>query len=232
MRPKGLLITIDGPAGAGKSSIAKMLATELGYLYLDTGAMFRAVGFAAKQKGLSPDNKQAIAAICDDLSIELVSTKGGIRVILNGEDVTDFLRTPEMDKWAALVATIPEVRTCLLKRQRAIGANGGVVAEGRDTGSVVFPNADLKFFLTASAEIRAKRRYEELVRRGEKISYEDVLTQLIARDRQDKERKTAPLVIPDGAIVIDTSTLSLKEVFEHVFFEVKKTLKRKTKEIH
>ncbi len=227
MRPKGLLITIDGPAGAGKSSIGKMLATELDYLFLETGAMFRAVGFAVRERGVSPDDKETIATICNGVSLEFLVEKGGIKIILDNRDVTDLLRTPEIDRWAALVALIPEVRTYLVKYQRAIGAEGGVVAEGRDIGSVVFPDADLKFFLTASSEIRARRRHKELLKRGEKISYEEVLSQLIARDHQDRERETAQLVVPDGAIVIDTSSLSLNEVFERIFSEVKKELAKK-----
>jgi len=225
LRPKGLLITIDGPAGAGKSTAGRRLAKDLGYLFLDTGAMFRAVGLAAKERGLSPEKTEDISSLCREISLELISGEEGVKVFLNGREVTNLLRTPEMDKWSSAVALIPGVRACLLERQRAYGREGGVVAEGRDMGSVVFPDADLKFFLTASAEIRARRRYEELSKKGINLSYEEVLTQLLERDRRDQERDTAPLIVPEGAVVIDTSDLSLEEVLERMHSEVKRILK-------
>ncbi len=187
--------------------------------------MFRAVGLAAKERDLSPEKTEEISSLCRELSLELVSSEEGVRVFLDGREVTDLLRTPEMDKWSSAVALIPGVRACLLERQRAYGREGGVVAEGRDMGSVVFPDADLKFFLTASAEIRARRRYEELLKKGINLSYEEVLTQLLERDRQDQERDTAPLVVPHGAVVIDTSDLSLEELLERMHSEVKRVIK-------
>ncbi len=187
--------------------------------------MFRAVGLAAKERGLSPEQADDIASLCREISLELVPSEEGVKVFLNGREVTSLLRTPEMDRWSSAVALIPGVRACLLELQRTYGAEGGVVAEGRDMGSVVFPEADLKFFLTASAEVRARRRYEELLKKGLNLPYEEVLAQLLERDRRDQERETAPLVVPEGALVIDTSDLSLEEVLERMHSEVKRVLK-------
>ncbi len=187
--------------------------------------MFRAVGLAAKERGLFPEQADDIASLCREISLELVPSEEGVKVFLNGREVTSLLRTPEMDRWSSAVALIPGVRACLLELQRTYGAEGGMVAEGRDMGSVVFPEADLKFFLTASAEVRARRRYEELLKKGLNLPYEEVLAQLLERDRRDQERETAPLVVPEGALVIDTSDLSLEEVLERMHSEVKRVLK-------
>jgi cytidylate kinase len=222
VRPKGLLITIDGPAGAGKSTVGRRLAGELGYLFLDTGAMYRAVGLAAKRAGVSPEDEASIVALCQTLELNLLPQDKGARVFLNGEEVTSLLRTPEMDRWASAVARIPGVRAWLFKRQRAYGKEGGVVAEGRDMGSVVFPDADLKFFLTASPEERAKRRLRDLLAQGLNVSYEEVLRDLLERDLQDQKRETAPLIIPEGALVVDTSGLGLEDVLKRLLFEIKK----------
>ncbi len=221
MRPKGLLITIDGPAGAGKSTIARALAKELGYLYLDTGAMYRAVALAAQRKGLLGE-EEAISRLCEELSLELRPGEAGLSVFLNGEDVSQEIRTPEIDRLSSIVASIPGVRRCLQRRQRALGEAGGVVAEGRDMGSHVFPDADLKFFLTANPEVRARRRYEELRAKGQEISLEEVLAEVLARDRRDQEREIAPLVVPEGAIIIDTSDLSREEVLSLLLERVRK----------
>ncbi len=221
MRPKGLLITIDGPAGAGKSTIARALAKELGYLYLDTGAMYRAVALAAQRKGLLGE-EEAISRLCEELSLELRPGEAGLSVFLNGEDVSQEIRTPEIDRLSSIVASIPGVRRCLQRRQRALGEAGGVVAEGRDMGSHVFPDADLKFFLTANPEVRASRRYEELRAKGQEISLEEVLAEVLARDRRDQEREIAPLVVPEGAIIIDTSDLSREEVLSLLLERVRK----------
>ncbi len=221
MRPKGLLITIDGPAGAGKSTIARALAKELGYLYLDTGAMYRAVALAAQRKGLLGE-EEAISRLCEELSLELRPGEAGLSVFLNGEDVSQEIRTPEIDRLSSIVASIPGVRRCLQRRQRALGEAGGVVAEGRDMGSHVFPDADLKFFLTANPEVRARRRYEELRAKGQEISLEEVLAEVLARDRRDQEREIAPLVVPEGAIIIDTSDLSREEVLSLLLERVRR----------
>ncbi len=221
MRPKGLLITIDGPAGAGKSTLAKALAQALGYLYLDTGAMYRTVALAAKRAGVSLKDEDALTSLAGSLSIELIPSPGGVRVLLDGEDISQAIRTPEIDRLSSLVAQVEGVRQALTAKQRAFGAEGGVVAEGRDMGSVVFPDADLKFFITASPEVRAKRRFEELKQKGLEADFEKILAEIIERDKRDQERKVAPLVIPEGAIVIDTSHLNAKEVLDLVLQKIK-----------
>ncbi len=225
MRPRGLLITIDGPAGAGKSTVARALARELDYLYLDTGAMYRAVALAAKKRGLSFQDEDALARLCEKLSLELLPCREGLCVLVEGEDVSQEIRTPEIDYLSSLVARIPGVRLCLKKRQRVLGEAGGVVAEGRDMGSHVFPDADLKFFLTASPEVRAQRRHRELLAKGHEISFEEVLEEVLARDKRDRERELAPLVVPEGALVLDTSELSTEEVIERLLQEVRSRLR-------
>ncbi len=221
MGPKGLVITIDGPAGAGKSTVGRRLARELSYLFLDTGAMYRAVGLCAKRLGLDPKDQEALTELCQALALRLEPAEHGVRVFVEDEEVTAHLRTPEIDYWASVVARVPGVRACLKERQRAYGAEGGVVAEGRDMGSVVFPDADLKFFLTASEEERARRRYRDLKAQGLEVSFEKVLAELKERDRRDKERETAPLIVPKGAEIIDTSGLELEEVLDLLLARVK-----------
>ncbi len=224
MGPKGLVITIDGPAGAGKSTVGRRLAQELSYLFLDTGAMYRAVGLWANRTGLSPGDQEALTELCQAMSLRLEPAAQGVRVFVDDEEVTHLLRTPEIDYWASVVARVPGVRTCLKERQRAFAAQGGVVAEGRDMGSVVFPDADLKFFLTASEEERARRRYRDLKAQGLAVSFEKVLAELRERDQRDQQRETAPLVVPQGALVIDTSGLDLEEVLALLLARVKEIL--------
>ena len=225
MGPKGLLITIDGPAGAGKSTLAKRLAAKLGYLYLDTGAMYRSVALAAKRKGLSFEDEEALSRLAQNLDLEFKPSPNGMRVLLEGEDVSSAIRTPEIDKLSSIVARVPGVRKALSVRQRELGRRGGVVAEGRDMGSVVFPDADLKFFLTASPEVRAERRLQQLKNRGVFADYEKILQEILERDRRDQERKIAPLVVPEGAIVIDTSELTPEGVLEILLEHVERKLK-------
>ncbi len=225
MGPKGLLITIDGPAGAGKSTLAKRLAAKLGYLYLDTGAMYRSVALAAKRKGLSFEDEEALSRLAQNLDLEFKPSPNGMRVLLEGEDVSSAIRTPEIDKLSSIVARVPGVRKALSVRQRELGRRGGVVAEGRDMGSVVFPDADLKFFLTASPEVRAERRLQQLKNRGVFADYEKILQEILERDRRDQERKIAPLVVPEGAIVIDTSELTPEGVLQILLEHVERKLK-------
>ncbi len=221
MRARGLLITIDGPAGAGKSTIAKRLAASLGYLYLDTGAMYRSVALAAKRKGISFQDEEALARLAQEMDLRLEPSGDGVRVLLEGEDVSEAIRTPEIDRLSSLVAQVPGVRAALSARQKELGQEGGVVAEGRDMGSFVFPEADLKFFLTATPEVRAKRRLAQLESKGLKADYEKILADIIERDKRDRERKIAPLVVPEGAIVIDTSDKTPQEVLELLLNHVK-----------
>ncbi len=224
MASRKLVITMDGPAGAGKSTVAKRLAEELGYLYLDTGAMYRAVALAAKRAGVSPEKEEDLCLLAEKAAIELVPGKDRVRVFLNGEDVSEAIRTPEIDRLSSQVAKVAGVRRILVDKQRALGARGGVVAEGRDMGSVVFPQADVKFFLTASPEVRARRRFEELKKRGLAPDFQKVLAEIIERDRQDRERPIAPLMVPPGAIIIDTSTLNIEEVLRLVLAKVEEKL--------
>lgn len=206
----GLVVAIDGPAGAGKSTAARRLARTLGYTYIDSGAMYRAVGLAAHRRGLDADDTDAIALLAE--GVTLVPGADGARVLLDGVDVTGELRGPEVGAWASRVAAQPVVRARLLDRQRALAAVGGVVMDGRDIGTVVFPGADCKFYLTASTDERARRRHAEDSARGVAGELAATRAELEARDRRDRERAIAPLRPADDAITIDTSTLTPDEV--------------------
>lgn len=203
-----MIITIDGPAGTGKSTVARELARRLGFCYLDTGAMYRAVGLACLQQGIDPQEPRASAELAARLEI-LVD---GRRTWLNGVDVTDDIRSPEATAAASVVAQNPAVRAHLVDLQRRIAARGNYVCEGRDQGTVVFPRADVKFYLTAAPEIRAERRRLELAARGEVVPLEVLLAQQEERDRRDQERAVAPLRPADDAVHIDTSRLTTDEV--------------------
>lgn len=211
-----MIIAIDGPSGAGKSTLGKMLARKYGLLYIDTGAMYRAVALALIKRGFRPDDAKAAAEVAKNSRIELRGDPGNLRVILDGEDVTDAIRTREIASAASIVSTISAVRRQMVELQRQIGeaSPAGCVLEGRDIGTVVFPGADFKFFLTAKPEARARRRYEEDIRRGINVSYEETLAEINARDERDVARTDSPLTIPEDAIVLDTSDMSLEEVFE------------------
>ncbi|MDH3491968.1 MAG: (d)CMP kinase [Acidobacteriota bacterium] len=211
-----MIIAIDGPSGAGKSTLGKRLAATFELTYLDTGAMYRAVGLAALRVGLDENDRDAIETVSEGLRIELPGTGADLRVLLNGEDVTERIRSKDVSHMASVVSTIPGVRTLLVKRQRQIGrsAGNGAVLDGRDIGSVVFPDADYKFYLTAGTENRARRRYLEDKDRGRDTSYEQTLNEIIERDERDATREFSPLVKAEDAIEIDTSDLNVDEVFE------------------
>ena len=213
-----MIIAIDGPSGAGKSTLGKMLAKRLGLLYLDTGAMYRAVAVSALHNGISFEDKAGLANAAETAKIELVGEPETLRVILDGQDVTAEIRTLEVAQAASVASTVSGVRQAMVNQQRQIGnsAPNGCVLEGRDIGSVVFPNADFKFFLTAKPEARARRRFEEDKAKGVVTTYEDTLAQINQRDERDVARTDSPLVIADDAIVIDSSELDLNEVFEQV----------------
>ncbi len=205
-------IAIDGPAGAGKSTVAKRLAKELGYIYVDTGAIYRTVGLYARREGVAPEDGEGIASLLPRIHIELCYGEDGVqRMLLNGEDVSGQIRTPEIATFASKVAAIPAVRAFLLDMQRELAGTQKVVMDGRDIGTVVLPDAGVKIFLTASPETRARRRYLELRETGSAESYEQVLAEVIRRDEQDTTRAVAPLKQAEDAVLADTSALSLEE---------------------
>lgn len=208
-------IAIDGPSGAGKSTLARMLAEALGFLYVDTGAIYRTVGLHALRRGVDPTDSAGVKALLDGVSIRLGYGEDGLqRMYLNGEDVTGEIRRNEISRYASGVSAIPEVRAFLLDMQRQLARAGSVIMDGRDIGTVVLPDADMKIFLTASSEARAARRWRELEELGAPTGYAAVLSQLNERDRKDKDRETAPLKAAEDAVVLDTTGLTLQESFE------------------
>ena len=215
---KRLVIAIDGPSGAGKGTVARTLAEKLGYTHVDTGAMYRAVAWKAAQEGLSLDDD----AIVSDLARPAQYQQRDGTITIDDHDVTRAIRTPEMDKAAASVARLPHVREVLVGQQRAMGADGAVVMEGRDIGTVVFPNADLKLYIDATAEERARRRAADPAHSGGQSSLANVQSDLVARDRSDSTRKIAPLKIAKDAIYIDTTTMPIDDVVEQVLVLVRK----------
>ena len=213
-----MIIAIDGPSGAGKSTLGKMLAKKLNLLYLDTGAMYRAVGLAVVERGVSFEDRAQVAEIAENAKIELVGEPESLQIFLDGRDVTGEIRTNEIGQAASIVSAIAEVRKILVEHQREIGQSAprGCVLDGRDIGTIVFPNADVKFFLTAKPEARARRRYEEDLQRGLDVTYEKTFEEIRQRDERDVSRADSPLSIAEDAIVIDTSELNLTEVFEQM----------------
>ncbi|MBQ6159962.1 MAG: (d)CMP kinase [Oscillospiraceae bacterium] len=211
--PKYISVAIDGPAGAGKSTIAKRVAKDLGYLYVDTGAIYRTVGYHMSLMGIGPKDKDGIERCIDDVNIAIEYRDDGLQhMILNGQDVTDLIRSPEMSMMASGVSAQPCVRAYLLDMQRELARTHNVVMDGRDIGTVVLPDAQVKVYLTASAEVRADRRWRELTAKGELVRYEDVYTDVVKRDEQDMNRAIAPLKCADDAEVLDCSYLSIEQV--------------------
>lgn len=207
-------IAIDGPAGAGKSTIARQLAAKLGYIYVDTGALYRAVGVNAMRKGMDTKNAQQVTSILGETKVSLRFVDGEQRVFLGEEDVSLAIRTPEASMAASNVSAIPAVREFLFDLQRNIAKENDCLMDGRDIGTVVLPEAQVKIFLTASAEVRAKRRYDELLAKGMKAEYNEVLEEMIQRDYQDSHRAIAPLKQADDAVLVDTSEMNLEQVLE------------------
>jgi cytidylate kinase len=207
-----IIVAIDGPSGAGKSTVTRALADRLGYINIDTGAMFRVVALMARREGLDPDDEAALGRLCTGLTIEFDRTGGCCRVLANGEDVSSAIRTPEISLLTSVVSAKKIVRDYLLVLQRRMGERGGVVLEGRDIGTVVFPGAEVKFFLTASVEERGRRRYEELRAKGVAVTLEQTIQEVEQRDRQDLQREHAPLRRADDAIDIDSTALTFDEV--------------------
>ncbi|WP_321372128.1 (d)CMP kinase [uncultured Desulfuromusa sp.] len=213
---KKLIIAIDGPSGAGKSTLSKALAKRFDYLNIDTGAMYRSVALLAQRGGIDPDDEDALKKLCSDLSIKFIRGPESEQVIVNGADVSAEIRTPEVSLWTAQVAACQAVREAMVKLQREMGEGGGVVLEGRDIGTVVFPYADVKFFLLASAAERGRRRYEELREKGAVVDLEQTIVEVEARDAADMERTHAPLTQAEDAIVIDSTYLTIDDVLERM----------------
>lgn len=209
---KRLIIAIDGPVGSGKSSVARRVAALLGYTYLDTGAMYRAMALKATRRGIALDDVAKLEALGDETRIELAGTDGTPHVLLDGEDVTREIRTSQVADATSKIAVIPEVRRIMVAGQRRAGHHGGVVIEGRDIGTVVFPDADLKIYLDAAVEVRAKRRFREHRARGEKLTFEAMVEEVRERDRRDCERITSPLRRAPDAVLVDSTAMEQEEV--------------------
>lgn len=204
-------IAIDGPSGAGKSTLAKMMAKEFGFIYVDTGAMYRAIGLYVCRKGVQTSDIPGVIACLDDISVDIRYVDGAQHVFLNDEDVSGLIRTEEISRYASAVSAIPEVRAFLLSLQRTLAQNSDVIMDGRDIGTVVLPDAPIKVFLTANDSDRAMRRYTELKERGEDVTFEGVLANLRERDRHDSERAAAPLRPAEDAVLLDTTGIGLEE---------------------
>jgi CMP/dCMP kinase len=222
MKQHGFVIAIDGPSGAGKSTLARLLAQKLGYIYIDTGAMYRAIGWKAHHEGIDPADERRLAELCARTEVTIENNNNDPRFYVNGREVSGEIRTPEMGMMASAVSKSPAVRSRLLTIQRELGKKGGVVMDGRDIGTVVFPDADLKFFLEANAEERGKRRYLELKAKGMDVDLARITREIRERDDQDSGRTIAPLRKADDALLIDTSTLSINDVLDRMLAEFTK----------
>lgn len=218
-------IAIDGPSGAGKSTVAKSLAKRLGYVYIDTGAMYRAVALRAREKGILPENEKALNRLASSLHISFITEKEKTRVLCNGEDITEAIRVPEISRLASDISKMKGVRETLVQMQREMGKEGGVVLEGRDIGTVVFPGAEVKFYLDAETGERAKRRFYELVEKGVRVSLEETLEDVEKRDYNDMHRTFSPLKKADDAVIIDSTRRLAEEVVEEMARIVRERVK-------
>ncbi len=213
---RNIAVAIDGPSGAGKSTVARAAAVKLGFTYVDTGAMYRAIGLKVYRKGISGDDTGGIIGVLPEVELELTYIDGMQRILLCGEDVSEEIRTPVISKYASKVSAVPEVRAFLLGLQRGMAEQKSVIMDGRDIGTVVLPNADVKIFLTASAETRAGRRYKELIAKGQNADYAQVLRDITERDNDDMTRAAAPLKQAEDAVLLDTSDMELNGSTEAV----------------
>lgn len=218
-------VAIDGPGGAGKSTIAKEMASRFGFIYVDTGAIYRTVGLKAKRAGVDAHSADAVVPLLDTIKIEMKYDDTGLqRMYLDGEDVSDEIRLPEISMYASAVSAIPQVRAFLLEMQRAMAREHSVIMDGRDIGTVVLPDAGVKIFLTASPEARAKRRYDELAAKGVACTLEEVMSDMLRRDKNDSERAAAPLRQAEDAVLVDTTALSLEQSEEKIAGIIEKRL--------
>ena len=217
-----LIIAIDGPSAAGKSTLAKRLAKDLGFTYLDTGGMYRALALKVLREGIDIGNDGALTELIGRTAIDLVVTGGKLKVLLDGEDVSHEIRTPEVSQMASKASTLEVVRRWMLVLQRAFGRRGNVVAEGRDIGTVVFPDAEVKIYLDASAQERARRRVEELRQAGRQVSLDETLREMWERDKRDSERDLAPLRKADDAIAIDSTSVDAEALAQRVMQQIRK----------
>lgn len=208
---KGFIIAIDGPAASGKSTTAQLLAEKLGYVYIDTGAMYRACALKAKKMGIDINDEESIRELLDDIDIRIENHNSKNRIFLDGEDVSEDIRADDISALASAISAIPAVRYKMVELQRKMGEKGGVILDGRDIGTFVFPSAEVKFFLTASPEVRAKRRWLELKQKGINKDFSEVLADLVKRDNNDSQRALAPLKKADDAIEVDTSNMTIEE---------------------
>lgn len=216
------VIAIDGPPGSGKTTVSKLIAEKLGYKRIDTGAMYRAAALVAKRAGVEFVDEEVIAKLLGDLTIDFAIVPGGQRILVGGIDLEDEIRSEEVGKWASDISKVQAARKILLKKQKMMGAQGGVVCEGRDATTVIFPDAEFRYFLDASAYKRAERRYRELVSAGANPAFKEVFEDMIRRDIQDCTRDNSPLCLAHGVNYVDTTTLSPDEVARIILKEVKK----------
>lgn len=217
-------IALDGPSGAGKSTLAKNLAAHLQFVYVDTGALYRSIGLYVRRKDVDPEDSEAVAALLPEIRLELTYEDGAQHVLLCGEDVSGLIRTPEMSMYASKVSAIPAVRAFLLSTQKEIAEKNNVIMDGRDIGTVILPNADVKIFLVCSPEAKARRRYAELIEKGVETTYEEVLAAMIERDRADSTRAAAPLVKAADAIELNNSEMEPEETFAAALKIIKEKL--------
>lgn len=220
-------IAIDGPSGSGKSTLAKNLAREMGLVYVDTGALYRSVGLFVMRQGADPKSASQVTMLLDKIELELAYTEKGQRVILCGEDVSDLIRTNEISMYASAVSAIPTVRKFLLEIQKKMAIGGNVVMDGRDIGTVIMPDADVKLFLESNTQARARRRYEELLAKGHSYTEEEIYADIVKRDKNDSSREVAPAVPADDAIFLDNSEFTPEETLAAAMNIIREKLKRK-----
>ena len=224
MNTHKIAVAVDGPAGAGKSSISKIVAKKLGYLYIDTGAMYRSVTWAVLHNHIDVNNQKAVEALLPELDLTMEASDDSCKVFIAGQDVTDFIRTPQVNNAVSIVASYKGVRQYLVERQRLMAEAGGVILDGRDIGSVVLPNAELKIYLTASVEARAMRRYLEVKGTVNEQTLEDIKDSVMQRDDMGKNRKESPLIQVEDAVLVDSSEMTFDETIEHILHLVQERI--------